>query len=576
MPDDEEQSQVSSRLLPISMLAEYFYCPRNFYLRYVEGREETDARMELGKTKEEKRKERKRIVRDGKIQEQNIQVASEKLGIIGIIDTLETDGDLIYPVEYKSGQTKDSISDRVQICAQAMALEDMTGIAIPFGFIFYHGSSQRIKVEFTNSLRSTVIEGIKAARNIAKLPTPPEPVADSRCEACSLQGVCLPNEHKAISLEKDHGDEKMAHECQPVNSAPVRPSRPVASISLGNVLYIDENNAFITKKSGRIVISKFEQDEGEKRTRTITEVPIGMLEQVITVGNVSISHPALRHLLRNGIEIVCLSSTGKYEGRFIPSLWKNGSLRLRQVERHLDQNFRLELSRAIVYAKINNSRTLLMRFLRRTNDKKGLYLQQSMDALNGISASIPTCSTIESLLGFEGKAASIYFQGMSEIIKEETGFSFDSRNRRPPKDPVNAMLSFGYTLLMSDCLSACLTVGFDPYVGFLHTPEPGRPALPLDIMEEFRAPIVDSLVITMINKRVIQEDDFETVMENCLMKESGREKFFRNYKNFLKADVIHPTFGYKISRRRCIELQVRLLAKVVTGEIERYIPYRIR
>ena len=123
------------RLIPISMLAEYFYCPRNFYLRYVEGREETEARMERGKVAEERHRKRRRIVRDGKIQEQNVPVSSERLGLTGVIDTLETDGDLVYPVEYKSGDSRDSLSDKVQVCAQAMVLEDMTGVEIEFGFL---------------------------------------------------------------------------------------------------------------------------------------------------------------------------------------------------------------------------------------------------------------------------------------------------------------------------------------------------------------------------------------------------------------------------------------------------------
>jgi CRISPR-associated protein Cas1 len=199
--------------------------------------------------------------------------------------------------------------------------------------------------------------------------------------------------------------------------------------------------------------------------------------------------------------------------------------------------------------------------------------------------------SIPELLGMEGAAASQYFAEFTGMLKprekmdegggndagEETfNFNFSHRNRRPPTDPVNAMLSLAYSLLSKDCMLAALAVGYDPYIGFYHQPRFGRPALALDLMEEFRPLIAESTVLNSINTRVITPDDFIQAGEAVNLTPRGRKKFFQAYEQRMNSMLTHPLFNYKVSYRRALELQARLLGKRITGEIAEYTPLMTR
>ncbi|MBT9169173.1 MAG: CRISPR-associated endonuclease Cas1 [Syntrophomonadaceae bacterium] len=186
-------------------------------------------------------------------------------------------------------------------------------------------------------------------------------------------------------------------------------------------------------------------------------------------------------------------------------------------------------------------------------------------------------TNINELLGLEGIASRSWFESLPHMIKrEETDFFFSGRNRRPPRDPINALLSFSYSMLVKDIIGELMRVGLDPYIGFLHSSVYGRPALALDLMEEFRPIIADSVVLTAVNTGMVRPDHFENVKMNCRMNESGRKSFFRAYRNRMNEEIAHPVFGYKLSYRRTIELQARILAKVLQGEIKEYIPFTVR
>jgi CRISPR-associated protein Cas1 len=519
--------------LPISAVAEIYYCPRNFYYRFVEKLEQTDYRMEKGKLPEEKRGLRERLEREGYRQLRKVMFSSDTLGLIGVIDALEEKDGLLYPVEYKVGELKESLSDQVQLCAQGMVLEEELGRDIPFGYLHYSESNRRVKVFFDDILKDKVLEGIESAREIASSGIAPEPVADERCSGCSLLSVCLPGEVEALRKKKA-GEVKL-----------------VPSVGVENVLYVDEQGAILRKKGGRLTVLK----EGKE----IASVPLGRVQQVVLVGNVQITSQMIRYFLRNDVEIVYISSYGRYEGRFQPEMSKNSLLRIKQFERAHDPSFCLKVGREIVRGKINNSRVLLQRAARR-NGSAGL--NSAIDQLKIAFDASERCKNLDSLLGIEGGAARNFFKGFGLLIKEELPFDFEKRTRRPPRDPVNALLSFGYTLLTSDCLSLCNVVGFDPYLGFYHQARYGRPSLPLDI--------------GMINKGVIKADDFEEKMGSFFLKEKGREKFFSQYRKAMESEAIHPVFKYRLSYRRTIEIQFRLLAKLVEGEIEDYVAFRIR
>jgi CRISPR-associated protein Cas1 len=183
------------------------------------------------------------------------------------------------------------------------------------------------------------------------------------------------------------------------------------------------------------------------------------------------------------------------------------------------------------------------------------------------------------LLGTEGQAAALYFSQFGRMLKAPVPgrtFDFKGRNRRPPRDPVNALLSFAYAMLLKDCFSALCTVGFDPYCGFFHAGRHGKPSLALDLMEEFRAIIADSVVLTLVNNGSLTTKDFLAWREACQLTEAGRERFFVAYEQRKATIVTHPVFGYKMSYGRMLEVQARMLAAYVRGDIPQYTGFMVR
>jgi CRISPR-associated protein Cas1 len=183
------------------------------------------------------------------------------------------------------------------------------------------------------------------------------------------------------------------------------------------------------------------------------------------------------------------------------------------------------------------------------------------------------------LLGTEGQAAALYFSQFNRMLKAAAlgrGFDFRTRNRRPPRDPVNALLSFAYAILLKDCFSALCAVGFDPYHGFFHVGRHGKPSLALDLMEEFRAIIGDSVVLTLINNETLTSKDFLTWRESCQLTEDGRKRFFEIYEQRKSTVVTHPVFGYKMTYGRMLEVQARMLAAHIRGDIPEYTGFTVR
>ena len=271
---------------------------------------------------------------------------------------------------------------------------------------------------------------------------------------------------------------------------------------------------------------------------------------------------------------------------------KNVFLRMEQFRLARDEAMCLSLAKQFVHGKIRNHRTLLMRNHLEPPEPTILKLKRASE--DAVAA-----SSIEELLGIEGAAASQYFQQFSGMVKladalGNTGgppavacgspdnsqlafnFNFINRNRRPPTDPVNAMLSLAYSMLTKDCTLAALAVGFDPYIGFYHQPRFGRPALGLDLMEEFRPLVAESTVLSCINNRVVTQKDFVRAGEAVNLTAAGRKRFFQMYEQRMSSLITHPLFDYKVSYRRALELQARLLAKALTGEIPEYVPLLTR
>lgn len=266
-------------------------------------------------------------------------------------------------------------------------------------------------------------------------------------------------------------------------------------------LYVVEQGAVLHRDGERLVARK----EGQ----VLLSLPVFKVDSVIVFGAVQITTQAMAFLLANGIEVSFLSMEGRLKGRLMPAESKNVLLRVRQFERARDEEFRLQVARAIVAGKLMNARTALLRYARNHPE---VDLSAAIEEMRKIIGAAEQAENVDVLRGLEGRGSAVYFQAFGRMVRGELGF--DGRNRRPPTDPVNGMLSFGYSLLTQEMMGLVAAHGFDVYVGFYHDLRYGRPGLALDLVEEFRAPVVDGLVLWLANKRVLGPEDFETRPED--------------------------------------------------------------
>lgn len=331
-------------------------------------------------------------------------------------------------------------------------------------------------------------------------------------------------------------------------------------------LYIVQDDAFIGKIDERLNV------KADKKI--LQDVPLIKLDGIVILGRATISPAALAELLDRKIPLTFLTGTGKYLGKLEPELTKNVFVRAAQWQAAGESAQALHLVRGFVRGKLKNYRTILLRSQRNYPD---LNLQPALARLQTAIAPIDKTNTIDSLRGLEGAGSAAYF-GVFDLLIRAEGFSFAARRRRPPTDPVNAMLSFGYSLLRHDIQSAVNIVGFDPYLGYLHVKHYGRPGLALDLMEEFRPLVVDSMVLNTINMRILSPSDFSTepLSNAVLLSPDGRREFLKQYEKKKQSKFKHPVLGRQCTYQEAFEIQARLLGKYLMGEIDQYPPLVLR
>lgn len=332
------------------------------------------------------------------------------------------------------------------------------------------------------------------------------------------------------------------------------------------VLYLIEQGATVHKEGDLLTITK----EGD----ILQKVPAIKVEQVVVFGNVNLTTPVIHYLLQQGIDCVFCSSYGKFHGRLISTESKFGLLRQRQTELILQAEKRLAIAKSFVAGKLRNQRTLLMRYRRELEIPE---LEAAVDELWLSEQKLTKCDNLQEVRGIEGTASAGYYRAFRKVLKRDLGFS--SRVRRPPTDPINSMLSLGYTLLVYAIQAAVNVVGLDPFQGFLHSPEPSRPSLVLDLMEEFRPIIVDSLVLWLVNSNVMTEEHFkrpEAEERMVVLTEEGMKKFLHHYEQRVQTTVYHPRAHGQVTYRRCFELQARALAEAVLKQEPSYSPFLVR
>ena len=568
----------TQELIPVRALNQVTYCPRLYYLQYVDSVMPTNEHVEGGlfdhrRVDDPALKSRTRA-EAGTERTRGVALSSQTLGLSGVLDVLEEKNGAGYPVETKhgSGPTGDDgkpsvwDNDAVQLCAQALLLEEQSGAVVPRGYQFYAATRERVTVEFTPELRAQTLSAIQLCQELSAAECPPPPLPSElrhRCFGCSLAPVCLPEETlyqlEAPAVEKVDGE----------TPTPAKLARVVPARDEGAVLYVTEPGSHVGKRGEHLVVKK----DGKETAK----VPMHALRQVVVIGNVQVSTQSLQTLIENEIPVAYLTGHGKFIGVFQAAPKKNVGLREAQYRKFADAAECVDLAREVVRAKVANQRTLLMRSLR-TDSERGRD-EPAAAGMGRVLARLDDAGSLNELMGLEGQAAALYFGEFGRFLKVRppgAGFDFGARNRRPPRDPVNALLSFAYAILAKDCFAAACAVGFDPYKGFFHANRHGKPSLALDLMEEFRPVIADSVVLTLVNNEALTPGDFLTWRGACQLTDAGRRVFFRAYEQRKFTEVTHPVYGYRMTYGRMLEVQARMLASAVRGESPRYSGFRVR
>lgn len=551
---------MENRLVPISYLNAYVYCPRRFYLEFVRGMFEDNLYTAEGRQShagvDNKGREPRPKKKEGAIHRRSVMWSSERLGITGRLDLLEEkEGGEAYPVEYKKGYKPNGRepwrNDKVQLCAQALLMRE-NGLPLPSrAYLYYIASKARVEIPLDESIIADTLQVITACRATAAQQQPPNPISNrNQCFACSLYPICLPEEEEVIQGRK-------------INARCILPKRLEDQI-----LYVDLPGAYLSKSDRQVRVKA----PGGK---ALGEVSMEHLQEMVLLGAVQVSTQLLHSCFYNDIPVHFMSPRGSYLGVATPLLHKHGLLREAQWQSHFNNAASLALARNIVECKLANSRTLLMRYLR---EQKVPADKQLFEQMKRLIRQVVSVDSLDSLRGLEGMGGRLYFGQFQRFVKvaKREDFRFDGRVKRPPDNPVNALLSFGYALLAKDCTGAALRVGLDPFCGYYHTMKYGRPSLALDIMEYFRQPIVDSMVISSINNGVFSSKDFLNYQQTCYLNERGRKKFLAQYEMRKKDNITHPLFKYRLSYERTIELQYRILGKYLLGDVHKYEGFRIR
>ncbi len=563
-------------LVPARMINEMAYCPRLAFLEYIQGEfqesvDTLDGRYQhrrIAKTAGTLPKAESLPEADTRIHASSVELSAPSLGLTAVIDLIESMGPpdsvggVLTPVEYKRGNVPDNPErswepERVQLCAAGLILRE-NGYECHSGVIYYIAAKTRVEVTFDPPLIARTLELAAQLRLLAQSGTIPPPLVDSpKCPRCSLVGICLPDEVNFLKLT--------------VNGQTPPPSpRPIVPPGLETLpLYVQEPRAYVGKSGDTIQVRSAAPEK-----KVLVERPLGDISQLTLFGDVQISTQAIQSLCQHNIPVVYLSYGGWFYGMTAGLPGKNIILRQRQFQMAADRDFCLRLARAWVAGKIRNQRTLLRRNASEVSDDILADLARAVqDAENAPS--------IESLLGIEGSAARAYFSQFQQMLSPaagQSGFSlqFKHRNRRPPTDPVNAILSYAYALLTKEITVACWTAGLDPHQGFFHQSKYGKPSLALDLMEEFRPIIADSVVITAVNTGVIGTNDFIERGGAVALEPTGRKAFLQAYERRMDSEITHPIFGYRVSYRRILHVQVRLLSRLLMGELSEYPAFTTR
>ncbi len=568
--------------IPVRMLNEHLYCPRLFYLMHVQGLWAESADTFEGRSqhaRSEKRQPAKPPMqtssKESSLDEEpmwpapprDLTLSDPESGIIGRLDALEQasgDGRILWiPVDAKHSAPPDGerpilsssglplasgawSNDQIQLGAQALLLR-ANGCPCQYGFLYYRKARQRVRINFDDNLIAAVRHEISAARATQQATLLPPPLVDSpKCPRCSLHHICLPDETNWI----------LRRSGQP-------PAHVMPSLADAGVLYVSEPGSYVGKRSESVVVSP----PGDAPS---VQIPWKDVSHIALAGPVQASTQLIQEALAHGRSVSWLTSGGRYLGGAFPVREHNFHLRRAQFSLIEQKDRALKLAAVQVAVKILNGRTLLRR--------NGRDMKPILAELRRLSVAAHRARAIDELMGIEGLAARVYFPAFASLFSGDAARDFDwqGRSRRPPCDPINALLSLGYALLAREMETAIRAVGLEPLAGFFHAPQNGRPSLALDLMEPFRPLIADSVALRLINTGALSRADFHCLPGQASLKPAARKRFFAAWEQRLKETVRHPRFRCAIPYRRILELEARLFARHLEGELPDYFPLATR
>lgn len=520
--------------VPISLVAHHVFCPRRAWLEAMG--ETTDTHQMTVGTQAHRASDDPNSSRPDR--RRSVDVASEAWGVTGRCDVVEFDehGDATV-VEYKSTpvRRRAEVTDPmvVQLTLQSEALRE-TGTSVVGAAVHFTEHQTRVPVEIGPAQIATARGHVDDLRALLTGGVAPEPLVDDlRCTRCSHAGVCLPDERTLGEVRR----------------------RVLVADPDAQFLHLATPGSRASLRGGRVRV--------EKRGESLGTVPIERVLALVLHGNIDVSSGLLRELLWRRTAVVWCSGTGRVIGWASPASGPNGGPRVRQ---HVaSAGGHLDLARAFVSAKIGNQATLL----RRHGDA-----EPTVRALRALQRDATRATGLPELFGIEGDAAARYFAQFStmfsDAVRSGGDLVFTGRSRRPANDPVNAALNFCYGLLLADIIRAVVACGLDPHAGFLHSSERNKPALALDLCEEFRAPVADSVVIGAFNNSELKAASFSHVTGSARRRDRGRAALISAYERRVTTEFVHPLFGYRVTWRRAMEIQARLVLGVLDGTQPNY------
>ncbi|WP_230198238.1 CRISPR-associated endonuclease Cas1 [Flaviflexus massiliensis] len=526
--------------VPISLVAHTLYCERRTWLEAVGERAKHSYAMRVGDA-DHKRTHNPSASNQNQLR--GIDIHDDSNGFHGRIDTADIlPNGALKLIEYKSTPVrfKPSVTKatRIQLALQTIALEK-AGYEVAEHSVFFKTHHRHVPVEIDEVDREEALSAVARTQEIILgSEAPPALIDDPRCSRCSHVSVCLPDERRG---------QQDLHQ--------IRASDPA-----GQALHLSTYGARASLKDGRVIVQKSGED--------LASIPIEQVSAVIVHGNVDLSSALQRELLWRDIVIVWCSYGGRVTGWSRSSYSPNG---LPRVQQHVASfEGRLGLAREFISSKISNQATLLRRYTKTSSTIKEMRTlqKQAMEAL-----------TIGELFGIEGNAAGMYFSNFQECFNEiakEQLKEFPGRVGRGARDPLNICLNYSYALLQSEVLRAVVACGLDPHAGFLHSSNRNKPALTLDLMEEFRAPVADSVVIGAFNNGEISADRFHHIDGAYRLDDVSRKALIAAFERRVATEFRHPVFGYQVSWRRAMEIQARMVLGYLDGTQSQYIGVKIR